>query len=318
MGTLLIDHKDVELRREGGRVLIFENGVRSGSVPFRQVDRVIILSRTVLDTALLGALASEGIGLVALNPRKPDFTVHLIGGAGNDVRRRLGQYRLAMDEDWKIRASVLAVRLKLHGQHRFLKRAREQRPDHRLALTKTMREIDSGLRTLTGETPSRDRTRGIEGAAAVAYFRGLACLFPVSMGFTRRNRRPPRDPVNACLSLGYTLLHSEAVMALHGAGLDPLLGFYHDPAFGRESLASDVIEPLRPAVDAWVWNMFRTRELREEHFSVKSDACLLGKQGRAVFYSRWQGPVVSLRRRLRAISRWLVRRVETEGAKLDV
>lgn len=92
-------------------------------------------------------------------------------------------------------------------------------------------------------------------------------MLPPALGFTGRNRRPPRDPANACLSLGYTLLHAEAVTAAQAAGLDPLLGFYHRPAFGRESLASDLIEPLRAEVDAWVAALFRDRALREDHFT---------------------------------------------------
>jgi hypothetical protein len=68
--------------------------------------------------------------------------------------------------------------------------------------------------------------------------------------FGGRNRRPPRDPANAVLSLGYTLLHFEAVRACYGAGLDPMIGFFHNLDFGRESLACDLVEPLRPRLDA--------------------------------------------------------------------
>ncbi|MEA3411985.1 MAG: CRISPR-associated endonuclease Cas1 [Pseudomonadota bacterium] len=313
MGTLLIDRKNVELRKEGAHVLVYESGERTGSVPIRQIDRVVIHGRVLLDTSLLGALAGAGIGLVALNQRKPANTAHVQGNAGNDVRRRVGQYRLALDESWKARTADLAVRMKVRGQRRLLARARKTRPDQRLELTKALREIELRLAALAETGISRDTIRGIEGAAAASYFRGYSSLFPGSLNFTGRNRRPPRDPVNACLSLGYTLLHSEAVMALHGAGLDPMLGFYHDPAFGRESLASDVIEPLRPVVDAWVWSLFRDRELRGDHFRADGDACLLGKQGRTVFYARWQGPAGGLRHRLRAIARWLARRIEAAG-----
>jgi CRISPR-associated protein Cas1 len=63
--------------------------------------------------------------------------------------------------------------------------------------------------------------------------------------------------VNACLSLGYTLLHFDAVRACHETGLEPYVGFYHEPAFARESLACDFIEALRPKVDEWVWRLLR-------------------------------------------------------------
>jgi CRISPR-associated endonuclease Cas1 len=109
----------------------------------------------------------------------------------------------------------------------------------------------------------------------------MAAVMPPALQFTGRNRRPPRDPVNACLSLGYTLLHAQAVQACAVAGLDPLLGFYHRPAFGRESLASDLIEALRPAVDLWVWELVRSRTLLEDHFSHARPRCLPAGQSRA-------------------------------------
>ncbi len=141
--------------------------------------------------------------------------------------------------------------------------------------------------------------RGIEGAAAAGYFAALTHLFPPALNFSGRNRRPPRDPVNACLSLGYTLLHTEAVRACHQAGLDPLLGFFHDPAYGRESLACDLIEPLRARLDAWVGELFRSRALRKENFVEDQGACLLNKAGRQVYFATFETFAPRLRRYLR-------------------
>ncbi|MBU1664742.1 MAG: CRISPR-associated endonuclease Cas1 [Gammaproteobacteria bacterium] len=156
--------------------------------------------------------------------------------------------------------------------------------------------------------------RGLEGAAARAYFQGLAALFPPALEFNGRNRRPPRDPVNACLSLGYTLLHFDAVRACHLAGLDPLLGFYHRPSFGRESLASDLIEPLRPHLDRQVWHLFRDRTLRDDHFSRDGQACLLGKAGRAAFYQDYETHAAATRRLLLRQCRILAKHLKAEGA----
>lgn len=156
--------------------------------------------------------------------------------------------------------------------------------------------------------------RGFEGAAARAYFAGLAGVMPPALEFGGRNRRPPRDPVNVCLSLGYTLLHTQAVQACTMAGLDPLLGFYHRPSFGRESLASDLIEPLRPAMDLWwVWELLRTRNLREEHFSTDKGACLLGKAGRGVFYADWQTNSKPWQRWLQGHAQRLANSLRTTG-----
>lgn len=310
MGTLYIDRKDVELRQEGVRLLVYEQGRRSGSVPITHLERVVIHRRAVLDTGLLGAFAEHGVALVVLNPRKPQRTVRLPGGIHNDVARRVAQYRRTLDEVWRSRWSAAVVSRKIRSQKRVLKRALNSRPDRRHALTTAVRALDKRLGNLRGPSrPDRERIRGLEGAAAAAYFQGYCSLFAPALNFTGRNRRPPRDPVNACLSLGYTMLHSEAVAAVQSAGLDPMLGFYHDLAFGRNSLALDLIEPLRPRVDAWVWRLFRERALRVENFSTDKGACLLNKAGRKVFYGTYERFIPPLRRGLRRYTRLLAHSV---------
>ena len=159
----------------------------------------------------------------------------------------------------------------------------------------------------TSLTPAR--LNGIEGAAAAAYFAAFTQVFPPSLDFTDRNRRPPRDPVNAALSLGYTLLHFEAVQACYLNGLDPYVGFYHEPAHRRESLAADLIEPLRVHIDRWVWRLFADRELRAEDFVLDNGACLLKKEGRALFYARYETVAPPLRRLLRRYGLVVVRRL---------
>lgn len=300
MGTLLIDRKDAELRREGARLLVYERGVRTGSVPISQLERVVIQNRTVLDTGTLGALAEHGVGLVIINPRRPDATANLHGRSHNDATRRLSQYRYCFDRSWRQRWSVQLVSRKVRAQWLLLVRALERRPDRRLPLTKAIDVLERCLASLNDDiTPDLNRIRGLEGAAAAAYFSGYTQLFPPSLEFTGRNRRPPRDPVNACLSLAYTLLHADAVLALHAAGLDPMLGFYHEQAFGRDSLACDFVEPLRPRVDGWIRELFRARRLRGEYFSIDKGACLLNKTGRRIFYAEWETCAPALRRALR-------------------
>jgi len=118
------------------------------------------------------------------------------------------------------------------------------------------------------------------------------------LNFHGRNRQPPRDPVNAVLSLTYTLLHAEAVLALYGTGLDPFIGFYHALNFGRESLACDLMEALRPQADRFVLALFRQETLTSDDFSKTDGACLLGKAGRSRYYAAYESQAESFRRQL--------------------
>jgi len=110
--------------------------------------------------------------------------------------------------------------------------------------------------------------RGIEGQGAKLYFEGFgaAILNPV-FSFKGRNRRPPKDPVNACLSFGYTLLLTRVESAVRRAGLDPYLGALHDPGRGKPSLCLDLMEVFRPAVvDRLVLRLLNRRQLTPDDF----------------------------------------------------
>lgn len=112
-----------------------------------------------------------------------------------------------------------------------------------------------------------DSIRGLEGAASAAWFRFLGSLFRAPWSFTQRTRRPPTDPVNALLSLGYTWLLNKATAGLEANGYEIYLGGLHEYRPGRPSLACDLIEPLRvPAVDRWVAAACAQGELQPQQF----------------------------------------------------
>lgn len=315
MGTLYLDQKNLEIRSDGAVIALYEDGERRGCVPYNLIERVVIRGgQTRLDSGVLMKLAEAGATTVFISPRLGKRVATVLGRHHNDAAVRLAQARRVFDAEFCAGFGRRLVAAKLRRQRTMLLSAMSERPDARKPLFDATGILERGLSTLAEmTTPDIASIRGIEGAAARAYFEGLAAVFPPSCSFKGRNRRPPKDPVNACLSLAYTLLHGEAVRAAHMVGIDPMLGFYHRPAFGRESLACDLIEPLRPAADAWVWTMWRTRQLREEHFTTAHGACLLGKAGRERFYQGWESSASHRRRWLRLQSAALARMLRTEG-----
>src|SRR5262249_26070963 len=102
-----------------------------------------------------------------------------------------------------------------------------------------------------------------------------------AFGFDERNRRPPRDPVNALLSFVYALLTKDAVTAAIAAGLDPYIGLYHRPGFGRPALALDLMEEMRPLVgDSTVLTAINNGEVGERDFVTRAGGVALTQQGR--------------------------------------
>ena len=99
--------------------------------------------------------------------------------------------------------------------------------------------------------------------------------------FTARNRRPPRDPVNALLSFLYAMLTKDLVVTLVGVGFDPYLGFYHQPRYGRPALALDLMEEFRPLVaDSVALGLINNGELRPSDFITRVGAVALTESGR--------------------------------------
>ncbi len=312
MATLYLDRKDLELRHEGQHLCLYEGGNRRGTVPLQQIDRVVMRGRATVTTGALGLLAEAGVALLVLSGRQGRSAAILQGRLHGDTQRRIAQYGWYADETVRVSWARRLVALKLRSQRTTLQKLIQARPDQRPVLQASARQLQgalSGLAEADVTALSLSRLNGIEGAAAAAYFAAFTRVVPPSLDFTGRNRRPPRDPVNAALSLGYTLLHFEAVQACYLNGLDPYVGFYHEPAHRRESLAADLIEPLRVHIDRWVWRLFADRELRAEDFVLDNGACLLKKEGRALFYARYETLAPPLRRLLRRYGLVVVRRL---------
>ena len=136
---------------------------------------------------------------------------------------------------------------------------------------------------------SIDEVRGYEGTATARYFQAWAAFLPEAFPFERRSKRPPLNPVNACISFGATLLYTEMVAFIHAHGLDPSLGLLHATEDGRWSLGLDLIEPFRPVlVEALALDLFSHQILNERHFEPKNGGVYLNEDGRKKFIFQYE------------------------------
>jgi CRISPR-associated protein Cas1 len=293
MGTLYIDRKEIEVRADGKALAFYANGEREGLVPIGPLKRVVIVGDVALRASALHRLAEEGVPVVFLSGKRQAFRARLHGRLHNNALLRLRQYEQSRAPFARTFAVELVSR-KLEGQRVLLLEAAGERPGDRTPLLRAAGVLERVLEKIRHDTPGLETLRGLEGGAAASYFKALPVLFPDSLGFTGRNRRPPEDPVNALLSLTYTLVHYEAVREMEVIGLDPCVGFLHEFDYGRESLACDLVEPRRPLVDRWVWELSRTRQFTARDFSTDDErpGCYLKKGARARFYplyEEWAG-----------------------------
>lgn len=286
MSSLYIDRRGIELELDAEALVFRENGERVGTVPLAPLSRVFMRGDVRCSAALLGKLGERGIGVVILSGRQGRASL-MLARPHNDARRRVEQIRRSLDESFCLNFARTLIGSKISRQIEWFEELRQRDMQARYELSHTIRLLESHRARLK-EADSEAGLRGLEGAAAASYFAGLKAVVPESFGFKSRNRRPPRDPFNALLSLTYTLLHAELVVGLYGAGFDPYVGFYHRLDFGRESLASDLLEPLRPLADLFALRLVRQRVVSADDFSQTEAGCLLGKAGRARYYEAYE------------------------------
>jgi CRISPR-associated protein Cas1 len=167
--------------------------------------------------------------------------------------------RRALEPEFCVRVSRAIVSGKIMHQRKLLLRAQRQLRDADLAVILGRMRL---LSEQTARAQDLDTLRGVEGMAAALYFGQFSKLLKNrDLAFSGRNRRPPRDPVNACLSFAYALLGTIAETEVLRSGLDPLVGFFHQPLEGRPSLMLDLLEEFRPMMDTLVLRLINRRQL---------------------------------------------------------
>lgn len=228
-----------------------------------------------------------------------------------NIYLRREQFRLADVPGFCLRLARALVAGKIRNQRTMLQRNHIEPPAAALAQMRCM--FNDAERA---ESP--EELLGIEGNAARVYFENFSGMIkiddpssgvaagceasesgrapanggssnPFTFEFVHRNRRPPRDAVNALLSLAYSVLAKDLTIVCHTVGFDPYLGFYHQPRFGRAALALDLMEPFRPLIaDSAVLSAINTRMIGPRDFIRTGDAVALKPDGRKSFFRAYE------------------------------
>jgi CRISPR-associated protein Cas1 len=250
-----------------------------------------------------------------------------------NVFLRRNQYRMAEQEYFALALSRRLVAGKVRNQRTLLQRNHIEPNRNTLAGLREMAERAERAARL-------DELLGIEGNAARLFFGDFGGMIKpdeaenaagFSFDFEGRNRRPPRDPINALLSLGYSLLAKDLTVACYAVGFDPYFGFYHQPRFGRPALALDLMEPFRPLIaDSAVLTAVNTGMVSPRDFVRAGNAVALTAGGRKGFLRAYEMRMdtlvthplfdyrVSYRRLLEIQARLLARVLDGEIAEYPV
>ncbi len=267
MSVLYLLEQNVTVAKEGGRLLIKKEGTVSSAVHLFKLDQIVLFGNIFLTPAVIQYLLKEGIDTAFLT-RRGRYLGRLQSALGKNIILRREQFRKIEDRDFCLKTAKSIVKGKLVNLRTVLMR---------LNRTRTTVDLDNQVLSLRNlipkvdEVESLDSLRGYEGRGSAVYFEGFSRGFLTDdFVFPGRVRRPPTDPVNALLSLGYMLLLNQVIAAVSLVGFDPFFGSLHSMDYGRPSLALDLMEEWRPTiVDTLVLSVLNLKALSPSDFEER-------------------------------------------------
>jgi CRISPR-associated protein Cas1 len=268
MQTLYVLESGSYLRKEGETLVILKGKQRVDTIPAAGLKQLTLAGRASISGAVLDFLINHGIDTVFMT-MDGRFRARLLLDDSSHTALRQQQYLRLSDPSYKQGLAAVIVREKLENQSRLLLRRASQYNQPQL------RTVGVQIKALRGKSTAAadlDTLRGIEGYGSRLYFSAFGLLLRnEAFHFHGRNRRPPRDPVNALLSFVYTLFTNEVLNGVKSAGLDPYCGALHEIVAGRPSLACDLVEEWRPAAERLVLGLINRKAILPDDFVYRSE-----------------------------------------------
>lgn len=281
--VLVVQTPGAQIGQRGDQLIVSVKGEDARKIPGQQVRAIYCFGAVQITAQAIETCLELGIDVSYFSPAGR-FLGMLRGLPASGVDARRGQYRLFELPGVRLQLAREIIRAKIHNQRVMLMRNGDV-PDRVTQLMASFRDATESARDMTG-------LLGIEGNAAALYFEQFESMLKQrtdwKFDWRGRNRRPPRDPVNALLSLGYSMLAKELTGVCHSVGLDPFLGFMHQPRYGRPALALDLMEEFRPLIaDSVAISLINRGELGPEDFIKSANGTFLNDRGRKPFWEAW-------------------------------
>lgn len=263
-----------------------EDGDRQATVLIEGLELVACHGRVMIEPSCLAALLEAGVGVAFLTANGSKLLARLTPEDDPRLIGRVMQHRVLADEKERSSIARAIVTEKIRSQAGA---ARHYQRQGKPVAGEQLKNLAALEERAAGAT-SLPELLGLEGTASAAWFAVFAKLLLKPWEFPARSRRPPLDPVNAVLSLGYTLLYQRTLAAIQAIGLEPGLGALHAYRAGRQSLACDLMEPLRvPIVDRWVIGLLNQRRVTPADFlAADADGVRLTKEAFPRVLADWE------------------------------
>lgn len=291
LNTLFVQTQGAYIHIKDDTLRVQIEGKTGLRMPFHHLGGAVVFGNVLLSPFLIHRFADDG-RFIAWFTEFGRFKARMNPPTSGNVLLRSAQHEAATNTEGQLYLARQFVRGKLHNARQVLLRGRRSVDAPSSKLDECIGSMESLVREIEN-VDDLPALRGMEGRAAVIYFRGLRTLLRVSdpqIHWKKRTRRPPRDRFNAVLSFAYSLLINDCVAACEGVGLDPQIGFLHVMRPGRPALALDLAEEFRPLFgDRFVMALFNRKQLQARDFIERPGGSFeLTEGGRRTFLENYQ------------------------------
>ncbi len=293
LNTLYVTTPDSFISKDGENVVIRVKDIEKFRIPIHNIENIVSFGYTGASPALMRMCAERNIGLCFISAHG-SFLGRVSGAVRGNVLLRRKQYRMADDKEASLKLSGIFIAGKIGNCRNVIQRLiRDHGDDDKTPQLQEVSKVLTLRRNQAFTAESFDILRGYEGDAANSYFgvfNHLIVAQKEGFVFNGRNRRPPKDNVNALLSFVYTLLANEVQSALESVGLDPYVGFLHTDRPGRISLALDMMEEFRPYLaDRLVLTLINRKQISDKGFVHHGeDGIIMDDATRKEVLTAWQ------------------------------
>ena len=297
--VLYLQEQGAHVGKRSEHLVVRKDGYEMQRVPIAAVRQVVVFGNVQISTQAIASLATLGVPLVYLTSYG-NFVAAVMPTVTKNVLLRVNQFKIFADPQRAFTLAKAGVKAKISNQRTLLMRSLRSRSVDESVNESTRGSDEPAARDMAELLTRLDRIAdpavllGTEGQAAALYFSQFSRMLKVAapgrgFDFRTRNRRPPKDPVNALLSFAYAILLKDCFSALCTVGFDPYHGFFHVGRHGKPSLALDLMEEFRAIIaDSVVLTLINNEMLTSKDFLIWRESCQLTEDGRKKFFECYE------------------------------
>ncbi|MGL4848360.1 MAG: CRISPR-associated endonuclease Cas1 [Clostridium sp.] len=286
MENIYVIEQGCKIKRKNLSFVIQKEGVFKEEIQYHKLEKIFLFGNQSITPKAVELALDKNIEIVFLSMHGK-FKGKLEGSKSKNIYLRLAQYEKWRDKENRLEVSKIIIENKIKNQKNLLKNYGINKEE----LEGVIKKVRLGK--------DIDEIMGYEGMASKIYFGSFKKMIKANLEFNGRNRRPPKDEINALLSLTYSMVLNEIIIEIEKESIDGYLGNLHSVKYGRESLALDILEEFRQSFcDKFVLKLINRKEIKKEDFTIE-DGYKLKEKGFRKYISKYNLEIEEFREKIK-------------------